>query len=469
MSAASLTGTAVLDRLRALELLKQAIEVEQLGLIAQVEAECLAHDLGAKSTAVLLRQVLRIGARDAAERVRLAAAVTPRRTLTGEPVEAAHPQTAQALAEGAISTRHAITVVATADRISDFVADTAGPLFETQLIDCAREHDPDTLARFAHDLYTAVDQDGAFRDIETAHRRREVSLHRRPDGSGTIAGELTCEAAEYLETLFDTLGKPHQGPDGQRDPRTPGQRRHDALLGGFKILYSSGSLPTANGCATTLVLTATVDEYANGTGIAQTAHGYAIPTAVADRWLDPKAKAILVLLSKTRGIVAYSDQHRLFTEQQRLAMFARDKGCSYPGCDAPLSWTQAHHVTDYAIDETNIGRRRHTCLHRQPRHLRTHGLAIDHAQRPTPLGPARLGRPRPATATQPDARHDPTHPALKHGFQRNRTFQRGLPGLSLRSDRTEKRNSTIASTPVAALFGLSSLGSALVTRGGWDP
>ncbi len=29
-------------------------------------------------------------------------------------------------------------------------------------------------------------------------------------------------------------------------------------------------------------------------------------------------------------------------------MFARDKGCSYPGCDAPLSWTQAHHVTDFA-------------------------------------------------------------------------------------------------------------------------
>ena len=97
------------------------------------------------------------------------------------------------------------------------------------------------------------------------------------------------------------------------------------------------------------MLTATVDDYANGTGIVQTSHGYAIPTAVADRWLDPKAKAILVLLSTTKKIAAYSDQQRLFTEQQRLAMFARDKGCSYPGCDAPLSWTQAHHVTDYAI------------------------------------------------------------------------------------------------------------------------
>ncbi len=56
-----------------------------------------------------------------------------------------------------------------------------------------------------------------------------------------------------------------------------------------------------------------------------------------------------MLLSKTKGIAAYSDKQRLFTEQQRLAMFARDKGCSYWGCDAPIAWTQAHHVTDYAI------------------------------------------------------------------------------------------------------------------------
>ena len=153
------------------------------------------------------------------------------------------------------------------------------------------------------------------------------------------------------------------------------------------------------------MLTATVDEFATtGTGIVQTAHGYAIPTAVADRWLDPKAKAILVLLSKTKSILAYSDQHRLFTEQQRLAMFARDKGCSYPGCDAPLSWTQAHHVTDYAItrrtcvdDGTLVCTANHATV-------RTDGLDLDHAQRTPPLGPARLGRPGPATTTQHHAR-----------------------------------------------------------------
>ncbi len=129
MSSLQLTGTAVLDRLRELEASKQSIEVEQLSLIAQVEAEGLAFDLGAKNTAVLLRDALKIGARDAASRVKLAAAVTPRRTLTGDTVEAAHPQTAAALAEGAISTRAAATVVAMTDKIDDLLADQSAPLY----------------------------------------------------------------------------------------------------------------------------------------------------------------------------------------------------------------------------------------------------------------------------------------------------------------------------------------------------
>jgi len=107
-----LTGAAVLARLREIQQQKQALDVEELALIARAEAEGLAYELGAKNTAVLLRDLLHISARDAAGRVKLAAAVTPRRTLTGEPVEAAHPQTAAALADGSISTRHAATVVA---------------------------------------------------------------------------------------------------------------------------------------------------------------------------------------------------------------------------------------------------------------------------------------------------------------------------------------------------------------------
>ncbi len=162
-------------------------------LRAQGYHSCLgrAHDLGAKSTVVLLRDALRIGATDAAGRVRLALAITPPRLITGELVEPQHPQTAAALADGSISVRAAATVVQMTDKIDDLLADQSAPLYETALLEFAAEHDPDLLARFATGLYARVDQDGALRDIETAHRRRTLTLHRRADGSG-----LHCRRAD---------------------------------------------------------------------------------------------------------------------------------------------------------------------------------------------------------------------------------------------------------------------------------
>jgi len=217
------------------------------------------------------------------------------------------------------------------------------------LVDFAKDNDPETLRRHAKAVATALDQDGAYRDHDhrerTRDRSRDLRLSRRPDGSGTATLDMTAELAEYLETTLDCLGKPHPDADGTPDPRTPGQRRHDALLAGFRLLFGSGRLPATMGCATTLTLTMDLDVFATGDGVAKTGHGYPLPAEVAKTWLDPEARTILVLLSKTKGIEAYSSTQRLFTEQQRLAMAARDRGCSYWGCDAPPTWASSKHTT----------------------------------------------------------------------------------------------------------------------------
>ena len=54
-----------------------------------------------------------------------------------------------------------------------------------------------------------------------------------------------------------------------------------------------------------------------------------------------------MLLRDTQRIGAYSTRQRCFTEQQRLALTARDKGCTFPGCDRPPGWCQTHHVLEY--------------------------------------------------------------------------------------------------------------------------
>ena len=38
----------------------------------------------------------------------------------------------------------------------------------------------------------------------------------------------------------------------------------------------------------------------------------------------------------------------LFDEAQRIVLYARDRGCTAPGCTVPGYYSEVHHVTDYA-------------------------------------------------------------------------------------------------------------------------
>ena len=55
----------------------------------------------------------------------------------------------------------------------------------------------------------------------------------------------------------------------------------------------------------------------------------------------------------------------------RTALVARDGGCVFPGCDAPASWCDAHHVIEYSragrtviINLALLCRRHHGIVHR---------------------------------------------------------------------------------------------------------
>jgi len=37
-------------------------------------------------------------------------------------------------------------------------------------------------------------------------------------------------------------------------------------------------------------------------------------------------------------------RQRLFTRAQKRALAARDGGCAWPGCTAPVAWTEGHHI-----------------------------------------------------------------------------------------------------------------------------
>lgn len=57
----------------------------------------------------------------------------------------------------------------------------------------------------------------------------------------------------------------------------------------------------------------------------------------------------------------------------RRALILRDRGCTFPGCDRPPGWTDAHHIVHWADDGTTaldnlvlLCRHHHRVTHHQP-------------------------------------------------------------------------------------------------------
>jgi hypothetical protein len=187
------------------------------------------------------------------------------------------PDTATAVAEGKISARHAGVVTRAVEQLPDEIVDELGGWVETHLVEHARGVDAMALARYARSLIDRLDQDGTYRELDYQHKRRELRLFDRPDGSCRIEGYCTAEAAEHLRVFFDAMAAPRPAADGARDPRSAGQRRHDALLELVQMAMRTGQLPNAGGMSATIVLTMDAETYATGVGTATTGHGYTLP------------------------------------------------------------------------------------------------------------------------------------------------------------------------------------------------
>ncbi len=121
-----------------------------------------------------------------------------------------------------------------------------------------------------------------------------------------------------------------------------------ALLAALEAAQRAGNIPTAGGVSATIILTMSHEAYLTGSGLARTAHGALIPASEALNWGGGDLRLLAVAMNSLNEITAYSTAHRLFTENQRLAITARDGGCSFPTCSAAPGWCQTHHITPYS-------------------------------------------------------------------------------------------------------------------------
>jgi hypothetical protein len=59
------------------------------------------------------------------------------------------------------------------------------------------------------------------------------------------------------------------------------------------------------------------------------------------------ARHYLAIFDKGTAVALYHTK-RLASPGQRIVLYAKDRGCSAPGCTVPGYYSEVHHVTDYA-------------------------------------------------------------------------------------------------------------------------
>ncbi|MEH0931169.1 HNH endonuclease signature motif containing protein [Micromonospora sp. CPCC 205558] len=335
-----LSDDELLASLDTTQLLAQRLAAIQLGLVRELDGRGLAVAQGASSTAVWLRERLRLSGRSARQLVQLAAII-----------DAAPPAVRDALLSGAITVEQgrvvAETIAALPVEAGPEVADKATQL----LIAWAERFDPTSLSKLgervlahvAPDLADQAELKALERAAERAEARRHVTLSEQHNGQVRLSGNLDTETASLLREAIDPLC----APAGEHDDRSPGQRRADALGEICRLALRTGQLPDNGGDRPQLVVTVSLDELVNGVRAGTLETGVRL-TPGAIRRLACDAAVLPAVLGGNSQVLDVGRQRRLFTGPLRRALVLRDGGCAFPGCDRPPRWCDGHHIRHWA-------------------------------------------------------------------------------------------------------------------------
>ncbi len=268
----------------------------------------------------------------------------------------------------------AVTIAAEFDKIAAELADGTGEAVLNLMIDMGAEHGAGSVRQLRELLLAQYGRDGAFQD-EQDGKHRQVELSAGRQDAGVFRYELTVDAQgrAVLEAAIGPLSAPVPGPDGEPDIRPVGRRRGEALVEVCRrATAAGGQVPTSTKAQ--LYITITLDDLRNTTGAGCTlgsldSGGLLGPETVRRMACD--AGIIPVVLGGPGEVLEVGRTQRLFTAGQVKALWLRDRQCTFPGCDAPAHWCDAHHLKHWVdggpTDLNNAALlcgRHHTVVHR---------------------------------------------------------------------------------------------------------
>ncbi len=297
---------------------------------------------------------------------------------TAKAVPSARPSrpVADAVLDADIDPLTAVVVAGEYDKLAPDLRDEAKPVVLEQFLTIGAEQGPAGVRRLKQEILARYGEDGEFEEHQQ-RCRRQIDLS---PGSQTSPGvwdyRLTVdnEGRSVLEAAIGPLSAPAANPEtGEPDPRPVGRRRGEALVEALRRSVTATGTASASPKAV-LVLTMDYEALRAQIGAASALGSVAkgcLLGADTVRKLACDAAIVPTVLGRDGEILDQGREVRLFTLAQVRALWRRDGHCTFPGCDAPAAWSDAHHLIHWADGgPTDLGNacllcpRHHTIVHR---------------------------------------------------------------------------------------------------------
>ncbi len=347
----------------------------------------------------LLWQRLRITTAEVKRRVAIAARIRPRRTLTGPQLPPELPQLAAAVEDGDLGEDHISAVCDGIDLLPSALAHKKDTC-ERILVRNATDDDATFVKNLGKEIASHLNLDTEF-DEQDRRRRSGMRLGKQQaDGMSYYYGWIDPETRSYVETGDAAVRPGRHRPDTAcetepadhaadaeqlalvdpseadstsdeepeadtghvvttLDTRSAAQRMHDALKLGLRAGIASGAYGQHRGLPVTVIVTTTLAE------LDQAAHAVNNPSIP----MPPPARTgggsrlpmrdLLRMAANAIHYLAVFDDHssrplylgrtkRIASADQRIICYARDRGCTRPGCTEPGYHCEVNHDPAWA-------------------------------------------------------------------------------------------------------------------------
>jgi hypothetical protein len=369
-------ATTLVEFAQGFERVRNKMALVDHRIVIEAQAGSVPELLCQGSMIRLLTSMLRLSPGEAARRVRAADAVGSRQSMTGEELAPLRPVLAAAQRAGNVTPEQVAVIERALSRVDhrgfDLENVAAG---ERLLTEFAITFGPKDLRALADRVADAIDPDGSVPDEQLQRDRRRFELRQTPDGGWHGEFRLTGEAGAKLNAVLTPLARPRPGgadssaasdeaedaslaPTRVRmhlaDRRSHAQRLHDALEEVCDRVLRQAPEPAHGGVPATVIVTVDAGDLRDRAGHGVTSDGTVLTHEQVRRLAD-EAEVFEVRQDRRGVVLDLYRTRRLASRGQTIALFARDGGCSFPGCDRAPEYCERHHIVDWADGgETNL-------------------------------------------------------------------------------------------------------------------